>query len=136
VFNLAEELHVGRVFEIEREVTLATTADHYGNKGVEVFATPALIALLEETAIGCVAPTLTGEQGTVGTRVEVQHLAATPVGMKVTARAELVEIDGRRLVFNVEARDERELVAKGTHERFIINSMQKFLARAMGKARS
>jgi predicted thioesterase len=131
---LTEPLQIGRTFEIEREVTPEVTADRYGNKGVEVFATPALIALLEQTAIGCVAPTLAEGQGTVGTRVEVQHLAATPVGMKVTARVELVEVDGRRLVFNVEAHDEREPIAKGTHERFIVNSMQKFLARAAEKA--
>lgn len=131
---MAEQLQIGRVYEIEREVTSEVTADRYGNKGVEVFAMPALIALLEQTAIACVAPTLAEGQGTVGTRVEVQHLAATPIGMKVTARAELVEVDGRRLAFNVEAHDEREQIAKDTHERFIVNSMQKFLARAAEKA--
>jgi fluoroacetyl-CoA thioesterase len=132
---LTEQLQVGRSYQIELLVTPELTADRFGNTGVEVFATPALIALLEAAAIQCVAPTLTAERGTVGTRVDVQHLAATPVGLKVTARAELVEIDGRRLVFNVEAHDERELIAKGIHERFIVNSMPKFLARAMEKTK-
>lgn len=131
---MSESLEVGRRYEIEREVTPELTADRFGNAGVAVLATPALIALLEQAAIGCITPTLAEGQGTVGTRVDVQHLAATPVGMQVTARAELVEVDGRRLVFNVEAHDEREPIAKGTHERFIVNSMQKFLARAAEKA--
>jgi fluoroacetyl-CoA thioesterase len=130
---LTEQLVVGRTHIIERLVTPEVTADRYGNPGVAVFATPALIGLLEETAIGCIAPTLTEGQASVGTRVDVQHLAATPVGLKVTAHAELIEVDGRRLVFKVEARDERESIATGTHERFIVNSMQKFLARAQEK---
>ncbi len=124
---------VGRIFEITRQVTPNLTADYFGNPGAAVFATPALVSLLEETAIGCVAPTLADGQATVGTRVDVQHLAATPVGLTVTARAELIEVDGRRLVFKVEARDDVEPIATGTHERFIINSLEKFLARAQAK---
>jgi predicted thioesterase len=133
---MSETLEVGRAFEISRMVTSELTADHFGNRGATVFATPALVSLLEETAICCVAPGLADGQGTVGTRVDVQHLAATPVGMTVTARAELTEIDGRRLVFKVEARDEAEPVATGTHERFIVNSMERFLARANAKGKS
>lgn len=131
---MSEQLEVGRVHELERLVTEDVTADRYGNAGVMVFATPALIALLEAAAIGCIAPTLAEGQGTVGTMVNVQHLAATPIGMKVTARAEVVQIDGRRVTFNVEAQDEREVIAKGIHERFIVNSMDKFLSRAAEKA--
>jgi fluoroacetyl-CoA thioesterase len=89
--------------------------------------------LIEHAAAGCVAPTLEPGQGTVGTAIAVRHLAATPVGMTVTARAELTEIDGRRLVFKVEARDAVELVAEGTHERFVINSIERFVARAEAK---
>jgi predicted thioesterase len=131
---MTEQLTVGRVYEQTRQVTPELTADRYGNAGVEVFATPALIALLEETAIGCVADALSPGQGTVGTKVEVQHLAATPVGLTVRARAELIEVDGRRLVFSVSAQDDREPIATGTHERFIVNSMERFLARAAEKA--
>lgn len=133
---MAEELSVGRVYEMTRKVTPDLTADRFGNPGVQVFATPALIGLLEEVALTCVAPTLAEGQATVGTQVNIEHLAATPVGMTVTARAQLVEIDGRRLVFNVEARDEREPIARGTHQRFIINSMAKFLQRAQDKAKT
>jgi predicted thioesterase len=130
---MPDELRVGQSAEITRVVTPEVTADRLGNPGAEVFATPALVALLEETAIACVAPALAAGQATVGTRIDVQHLAATPLGMKVTARAELVEIDGRRLVFKVEARDEVEPIATGTHERFILGSLERFLARARAK---
>ena len=133
---MAQELIVGQVSELERAVTPEVTADHYGNPGVHVFATPALIALLEQTAIVCVQGNLAPGQGTVGTRIDVQHLAATPVGLVVRSRAKLVEIDGRRLVFEVEAEDERERIATGTHERFIVNSMEKFLNRAAEKLKA
>lgn len=130
---MADTLVVGRTHEITRQVTPELSADQLGNPGCDVFATPALISLLEETAIQCVASTLSAGQATVGTRVDVQHLAATPVGMTVTARADLIEVDGRRLVFKVEARDEVEPIATGTHERFILNSLARFLARAKAK---
>lgn len=133
---MTEKITAGLSNEVERLVTHDTTADAYGNAGVAVFATPALIALLEETAIGCIAPYLVEDQTSVGTHVDIRHLAATPMGMKVMARAELVEVDGRKLVFKVAARDERELIATGTHERFIITSLTKFLARAAAKAQA
>ncbi len=133
--HMKETLAVGRIHQIEKRVSPELTADHFGNTGVQVFATPALVALLEETAIGCIAAGLTEGQGSVGTRIDLQHLAATPLGMKVEGRAELTEVDGRRLVFKVEARDEQELIATGSHERFIVNSMEKFLARAADKAK-
>src|SRR5712692_8204903 len=95
---MPEPLEVGRAHELARRVTPELTAEHSGNPGAAVFATPALISLLEETAIACIAPSLSEGQGSVGTRVDVRHLAATPVGMTIVARAELTEIDGRRLV--------------------------------------
>jgi len=131
---MGETLAVGRTHEVALVVTPELTADHFGNRGALVFATPALIALLEQAAIGCIAPTLASGQASVGTRVDVQHLAATPVGLTVAARAELVEIDGRRLVFKVEATDDIEPIATGTHERFIVNSLEPALARAAAKA--
>jgi fluoroacetyl-CoA thioesterase len=131
---MTESLAVGRSLELEKVVTPELTADRFGNPGVQVFATPALVAFLEETAIRCVAPTLEDGQATVGTRVELKHLAATPAGMKVFSRVELVEIDRKRLVFRFEARDEREQIATGTHDRFIINSMTKFLDAAAEKS--
>ncbi len=129
------ELEAGREFELEREVTVELTADRFGNPGAFVFATPMLVALLEEAAIRCVADALEPGAATVGTRVDVEHKAATPVGLTVTARARLTEVDRRRLVFEVEARDDHELVAAGTHERFVLKDLGAFLESAAKKAR-
>ena len=113
-------------------VTPAQTAAYYGSGALEVFATPAMVALLEETAWRSVQPYLEEGQATVGTRVDVRHLAATPLGGKVTCESELVEIDRRRLVFKVNVFDEKTKVGEGIHERFIIQS-EKFLAAAKAK---
>ena len=114
------------------EVNESNTAIAYGSGGVSVFATPAMIGLMEKAALSSVDPLLEEGMTTVGTVINVQHLAATPVGMKVTALSELVEVDGRRLVFKVEARDEAEIVGRGTHERFVV-PQKKFLDRASAK---
>ena len=113
-------------------VTPAQTAAYYGSGALEVFATPAMVALLEETAWRSVQPYLEEGQATVGTRVDIRHLAATPLGGKVTCESELVEIDRRRLVFKVDVFDEKTKVGEGTHERFVIQS-EKFLAAAKAK---
>lgn len=87
----------------------------------EVFATGFLVGFLEWACIKAINPHLDwpAEQ-TVGTHIDVSHLAATPPGLEVTATVELIEVDGRRLVFAVEAHDEIDLISKGRHERFII----------------
>jgi len=113
-------------------VNHAQTAAFYGSGALEVFATPAMIALLEETAWKSVQPYLDAGCGTVGTRVDVRHLAATPLGMQVTCESELVEIDRRRLVFKVDVFDESGKIGEGTHERFIIQN-DKFFAAANAK---
>ncbi|MBR6313276.1 MAG: thioesterase family protein [Clostridia bacterium] len=113
-------------------VTHEQTAAHYGSGALEVFATPAMVALLEETAWRSVQPYLEEGQATVGTRVDIRHLAATPLGGKVTCESELVEIDRRRLVFKVVVFDEKTKVGEGIHERFVIQS-EKFLAAAKAK---
>lgn len=94
-----------------------------------------MIGLMENAALSSVDPLLQPGHITVGIRVDVEHLAATPVGMKVTARSELLEIDGKRLVFRVEAYDDKELIGRGTHVRFIVNE-QHFLSRAAAKAKN
>jgi len=109
------------------------TAAAFASGAVEVLATPRLVGLLEEAAALAVGPALAEEQTTVGTRVEMRHLAATPIGMRVTASAELVAIEERRLRFRIQAHDERELVAEGTHDRAIINRAR-FLERVAQKA--
>jgi predicted thioesterase len=123
----------GTTAEVSYTVTPERTADAIGNRGVHVFATPFLIGLLEDAAIAVVHPHLPSGASTVGTGVWVKHLAATPIGMKVRAVATVVESDGRRFLFTVEAWDEREKIAEGRHERFVVASLQKFLERAMKK---
>ena len=97
-----------------------------------MFATPYMIALMENAACNAIADGLEEGQSSVGTKLDVSHDAATPVGMHVTARAELVEIDRRRLVFRVTAEDDAGPIGQGTHERFLIMA-DKFLAKAEAK---
>jgi fluoroacetyl-CoA thioesterase len=113
-------------------VTEAQTAPHLGSGRAPVFATPALVALLEGAAVACVEERLDADQETLGIHIDVEHIAATPVGLKVTASAELVERDGRKLVFNVTARDERELIGRGRHTRIIVDSAR-FRAKVQAK---
>jgi predicted thioesterase len=128
------DIRPGASAEVEITVTPDRTADRLGNPGVLVFATPFLVGLLEQAAGAVIHPHLPPGASTVGTSVDIRHLAATPVGMKVRARAVLVETDGRRYLFDVEAWDEQEKVAEGRHERFVVANLEKFLERAMKKA--
>ena len=104
------------------------TAASVGAGGVEVFGTPMMIALMENAAWRAVANSLEAGDVTVGIVVNVRHLAATPLGQHVRATAELIVIDGRRLVFNVEAYDEKRKIGEGQHERIIVN-LERFKAR-------
>ncbi|MCI5640949.1 MAG: thioesterase family protein [Lachnospiraceae bacterium] len=113
-------------------VTEALTAKTMGSGELDVYATPAMIALMEQTAYQSVGSELEEGMGTVGTLMNVQHLAASPVGMKISCETELVEVDGRRLVFSVSASDEKGLIGKGTHERFIVDNA-KFQSKADAK---
>ncbi len=97
------------------------TAQHLGSGNVAVLATPRMIALMENASVKAVDHLLPPGQATVGGEIRVRHLAATPQGMEVTVRSELVEVEGRRLTFKVEAFDEREKVGEGTHIRFVID---------------
>lgn len=127
-----EKLEVGIAGQAKIKVDESNTATAYGSGGVEVFATPAMVALMEKAALSSVEPYLADGQSTVGSSVAVNHVAATPLGMEVTATATLVEIDRRRLVFEVEARDEKEVIGSGRHERFIID-LEKFLSKVKTK---
>ena len=109
------------------------TAKHLGSGGVEVLATPVMIALMEDAARSSVDSKLDQGQLSVGVNLNISHLAATPVGMRVTARSELVAVDGRKLTFKVEAHDEREKIGEGIHVRAIIN-LKRFMTRLDAKA--
>lgn len=106
----------------EITVTKELTAISVGSGDLEVYATPAMIALMEGTASESVKSELEEGQGSVGTSIAIKHLAATPVGMRVRCETELVDVDGRRLVFKIEAFDELDKIGEGTHERFIISN--------------
>jgi predicted thioesterase len=124
----------GTTHEITRTVTADLTADALGNTGVMVLATPCILTLIENACSAMLQPHLPAGAATVGTVVELKHLGATPLGMQVRAKATLLETDGRRYVFSVEVWDAKEKVAESRHERFLVNDLAKFLARAMKKA--
>ncbi len=126
-------MEIGIKGRVETVVNDTNTAKFVGSGSLDVFATPNMIGLMEQAAQASVAPFLEEGQGTVGTKIEISHDAATPLGMKVWAESELVEIDRRRLVFEVKAYDEAGLIGQGRHERFIIQN-EKFLAKVNAKA--
>ena len=108
------------------------TARVMGSGTLDVFATPSMVALMEETAWKSVEGELEEGSGTVGISLEVTHDAPTPVGMSVTCESELVEIDGRKLSFKIKAYDEKGEIGTAYHKRSIINE-EKFLEKAEGK---
>jgi fluoroacetyl-CoA thioesterase len=107
------------------KVTNDMTPAHLRADPIRVLATPEMVRLVEQTAIQAVQPLLKPGQATVGTRIDVTHLAATPEGMTVTVTVELTAVDRRRLSFRFEVRDETEKVGEGTHERFVIDREQR-----------
>ncbi len=115
---------------VEKNVTPDDTALKYGSGLVEVFATPAMIALMERAALELVRPFLAPGQNTVGVEVNISHIKATPVGEKINCEACLKEIDGKRLVFEVNAWDKKGLIGTGTHTRFIIDT-EKFMSKIL-----
>ena len=127
------KLAPGLIGETETLVTEVDTAAQWGSGLVPVFGTPALVGLMEGAAVQAVSGQLPPGQTSVGGRIDVRHLAPTPVGMHVRARAELVQADGRRLLFHVEAWDEVEQIGTATHERFIVDD-ERFITKALRKA--
>lgn len=117
------------------EVTADLTARHLGSGTVSVFATPEMVRLMERAAVNALKPYLAPGQQSVGTMVNVRHLAATPVGTTVTARARLVAVEGRRLTFAVSAHDGTDLIGEGTHERALID-LARFEAKVKAKAQA
>lgn len=108
------------------------TAKVVGSGMLDVFATPAMVALMEQTAASSVQPHLEDGTTSVGTKIDVQHLSADPVGIEVTCESELVEVDNRRLVFSITVSDKHGIVGVATHERFIIKS-ERFMEKTNAK---
>jgi fluoroacetyl-CoA thioesterase len=117
------------------EIVVGTrdTAPHVGSGKIQVLATPVMVNLMEAAALNAVEGLLPEGHQTVGTRLDISHIAATPVGMQVTAHAELVKVDGRRLTFRVSAEDEKEAIGEGVHERIVVN-VERFDRRTRDKA--
>ncbi len=123
---------VGLKGRAETVVNESNTAQAACSGALPVFGTPFMCALMEEAAWKSIAPHLEAGQSTVGTRLNVSHDSATPVGMKVWAESEVTEVDGKRLVLTVAAFDERGPIGRGTHERFIVTD-ERFLAKTARK---
>lgn len=126
-------LTIGMTGRADTVVVPENTASAVGSGLVPVFATPMMIALMENAAVNAVSPELEEGQGTVGTHLSVSHDAATPLGMKVWAEATLTQVEGKKLIFSVAAFDEVGPIGCGTHERFVI-TVDRFLAKAEAKA--
>ena len=128
-------LKIGITGHGEVTVNEYKTARTLGSGELPVLATPALVALVEETAWRSIAGELEPGQGTVGTRIDLRHLSATPLDMRVWCDTELTEIDRRKLIFSFTAYDPAGKIAVGTHERFIVDNST-FLSKAQSKADS
>jgi predicted thioesterase len=132
--DLPETLRPGLRGAVELTVRDEHTAPHVGSGRVKVLATPVVINLLEAAALAAVEHLLPPGHQSLGTDLSVRHFAATPVGMRVYAEAELVGVDGRTLRFDVSARDEKEPISAGGHERVVVN-VARFDQRMEKKAR-
>jgi fluoroacetyl-CoA thioesterase len=119
---MIDEIRPGLMREITHKVEEKHLASRWGSGLAEVLATPVIVGFCEECSRLAMEDLLPPEMGTVGSAINLRHLAPTPLGMNVTVKAQLVELDGRRLRFSVEAWDEVERIAEGEHDRFIIDN--------------
>lgn len=110
------------------EITVSSndTANYYGSGDLDVYATPAMTALMENAAMNCVNQELPDGFTTVGIEINVRHIRATPVGVKVRAEALLEKVEGKKLIFKVEAYDDMGKIGEGIHKRYIVNSEEFF----------
>lgn len=116
-------------------VTESNIAKTMKSGSLEVFATPAMCALMEEAALAAVQPYLEEGEGTVGIALSITHEAPTPLGATVTAKATVSAVEGRKITFNIEASDGVGIIGRGTHERFVINN-EKFMAKVASRAKA
>lgn len=129
--NIIPGLHAEQTITVTKELL----ASNVGSGDCDVYATPMLVNFIENTAANLVKNHLSDPALTsVGTLINIQHLAATPEGMQVTAKVEITEVDRKRIVFTVEVQDAVDLICKGTHERFVVEK-EKFSSKAKNKAK-
>jgi predicted thioesterase len=130
-----EKITPGLTGHAEMVVGTNDTAPRVGSGHIAVLATPRMINLMEEAALQAVEHLLPEDKQSLGTHLDVSHIAATPVGMTVRAEAELIEVDGRKLLFAVRARDEMDLIGEGRHERVVVtaSSFQKRVNEKAGR---
>jgi fluoroacetyl-CoA thioesterase len=128
------DLSIGLRGTASLTVSAEDTAEALGSGNVPVFSTPRLVALVEQAAVNAISNRLAPGETSVGTRIEISHLAATPIGQEVRAEARLAVVDGRRMTFEVVAYDAREKIGEGTHDRVVIDE-QRFLERVRRKSR-
>lgn len=126
------EIVQGLVAESSREVTPAESAAHLGSGTVGVYATPAMVTFVERTCQQLVQPLLPAGQSTVGTAIEIRHLAPTPIGALVRVRAEVASVEGREIVFRAQVWDETELIGEADHRRAVID-VDRFMQRVEAK---
>lgn len=127
-----DELKPGLRADFDLTVTGADTAAQWGSGLVPVYSTPALVGAMEKTAVLALEGQIPFGQTTVGGRIEVRHLAPTPVGMAIHVTAKLVEVEGRKLAFKIEAWDEVEKIGEASHDRFVIDQ-SKFMQKVRSK---
>ena len=128
-------IHPGLSGTASLVVAAEHTAPRVGSGRIAVLATPVMINVIEAAALAAVESSLPEEHQSLGTRLDVSHIAATPVGMRVRASAEVVRVEGRTIYLKVRAEDERELIGEGTHERVVVN-LERFDKRVQEKARA
>jgi predicted thioesterase len=125
-------MNIGMTYEVKKIVTEKDTASALGSGGIMVFSTPMMIALMENSALLNAQTELEEGFSTVGTHLDIKHLSATPVGMEVRAISTLIEVDGKKLLYEVKAYDEIGLIGEGLHSRYIIN-IEKFMKKVNEK---
>ena len=121
-------LEIGLKYESVVEVTSANSAKTMGSGDMDVFATPSMVALMENAAMMAVASALPEGSATVGTQINTSHIKASPIGSTITASAELTEVEGRKLTFAVKAWDEKGVIGEGVHTRFVVDR-ERFLSK-------
>lgn len=129
-----KQITVNKVKEYEIIVTESMLASKVGSGIVDVYATPMMVALMEQTAVMCLAEFMEGDETSVGIRMDTTHEAATPVGMRVIAKATITAVEGKKVTFAIIASDESSIIGRATHERFIVNK-HRFEEKAKNKAK-